>query len=221
MPRRNLVLATNEIYHLFNRSIAKENIFSFKINLRRSLEIVNYYRFPQKLRFSKFKKLPENIKRDYIIAYEKKIPFVEIYSFSFMPNHYHFLLKQLQNNGIKKFTSNVQNSFAKYYNLKNDRNGTLFESSFKAKRVETDEQLIHISRYIHLNHVTSYIIRPEDLVNYPWTSFPNYVNEDNFSFLNTKFLLSFFKFSKDYLKFVMDQVEYQRELKLIKDLIIE
>ena len=138
-----------------------------------------------------------------------------------MPNHYHFLVKQLRDNGLARFVSNFQNSFAKVFNIKNDRDGALFQNSFKAKRVETDEQFVHVSRYIHLNPVTAYLIKFNELKDYPLTSFPNYVYENKDLFVNTKFLLGMFKSAENYIKFVADQVGYQRELALVRDLIIE
>ena len=221
MSRRNLVLTTGEIYHVFNRSIAKQNIFDNKFMLNKVLEIIDFYRFPQELRLSKFNKLPKETKQSYFESYRSKIPFIEIYSFAFMSNHFHFLLRQIQENGIIKFISNSQNSFAKFFNLKNNRNGALFENSFKAKRVESDEQFLHISRYIHLNPVTSYLIKLKDLETYPYTSFPIYLKNDVNFLIEGRLLKSFFKSINDYREFVIDQSNYQKQLKLIKDLIIE
>lgn len=221
MPRRNVVLADGEIYHVFNRSIAKENIFFSQGNLRKAIEIIEYYRFPQKLRLSKFKALPRELKGEYLNAQKNVIPLVEIYCFSFMPNHYHFLLKQLQDKGILQFISNFQNSFAKVFNLKNERDGALFQNSFKAKRIETEEQLVHVSRYIHLNPVTSYLIDFKNLANYSWTSFPMYLNGNSESFINTEFILKLFGTKEKYRQFVADQINFQRELAIIKDLIME
>lgn len=221
MPQRAVVFANNEIYHVFNRSIAREDIFSSKVNLRKILEIVDYYRLPQWLRLSKFKTLPDSLKEGYLSEIRNKTPLVEIYAFAFMPNHYHFLIKQLQDKGIPKFFSNLQNSFAKVFNLKNDRNGALFQNAFKAKRIETNEQFIHVSRYIHLNPVTAYLIEFDKLVDYMWTSFEAYVLEKDIGFLNKEFLLKMFGSKEKYIKFVSDQVDYQRKLALIKSLTLE
>lgn len=221
MPQRAVVFANNEIYHVFNRSIAREDIFSSRVNLNKILEIVDYYRLPQWLRLSKFKTLPDSLQNGYLSEIRSKTPLVEIYAFAFMPNHYHFLLKQLQDRGIPKFFSNLQNSFAKIFNLKNDRNGALFQNAFKAKRIETDGQFIHISRYIHLNPVTAYLIEFDRLSNYAWTSFTAYALAKEISFLNTEFLLKMFGSNEKYIKFVSDQVDYQRKLALVKSLILE
>lgn len=212
---------TNEIYHIYNRSVGRENIFSAKLNLRKILEATNYYRYPQTMSLSKWKSLPNDAKQHYIFGITTTQPLVEIYVFSFMPNHYHFLVKQLQDDGIEYFLTKLQNCFAKYFNTKFDRHGSLFQIQFKARRIETDEQFVHVSRYIHLNHVTAYHIHFSELCDSPWTSFPYYINGGDTPFVNTKPILSFFKDREDYKVFVADQVEYQRTLGDIKDLILE
>ncbi len=223
MPHRPVVLANNEIYHIFNRSIAGENILALnqKANLTKALEIVNYYRYPQKLRLSRFKMLPSELKKQYLKSFKSAVPLVEIYVFAFMPNHFHFLLKQIQDRGIARFIANFQNSFAKVFNLKNDRNGALFQNAFKAKRIITEEQCIHVSRYIHLNPVTAYLIEFDQLPGFGWTSFPAYAKDMQIPFVNTEFLLKMFGSKEKYLKFVEDQVDYQRQLALIKNLMME
>lgn len=222
MPQRNIVLATNEAYHVYDRTIAKAPIFSTKQYLNKILEIVEFYLYPQELRLSRLRTLPSETKKEYISNYRKKNPLVEIYSFAFMPNHYHFLLKQVTDNGISKFISNTQNSFAKFFNLKNNRNGALFQNAFKARRIENDEQFLHVSRYIHLNPVTSYMIEFKDLATYPYTSFPYYVSNDNKNLIvDCEAILELIGSKEKYTEFVADQVNYQRKLALIKDLIIE
>lgn len=221
MPKRRVILATNEIYHIFNRSIAKELIFISTRNLKRALETIDFYRFPQEIRFSKFKDLPKEIKESYLLDLKKKKPLVEIYAFALMPNHYHFLLKQTQEKGIVQFASNFQNSFAKYFNIKNDRNGALFQNSFNGVHIESDEQLMHVSRYIHLNPVTSYIIDFKNLFSYPWTSFNEYAGTGENEIVKTDFLLKMFSSKNSYIKFVADQVDYQRSLAQLKDLALE
>lgn len=221
MPRRNHVLATNEIYHVFNRSVGKEEILTLNSTLRRILALIDYYRYPQTIRFSRFKTLSEKQRQQYLMQVYNRQPLVEILTFSLMPNHYHFLLRQLQEQGIYTFISNIQNAFAKYFNVKYNRHGTLFQNAFKAKRVETEEELIHISRYVHLNPVTAFLIEIDQLASYPWTSYATYTRKHSYPFVTTDTLLSLFPSAEDYWKFVEDQVDYQRELSLIKNLIIE
>lgn len=221
MSTRRPIISTNEIYHLYNRTIGKETIFSSGKYLYKFLKIVNYYRYLQRIRLSKFNLLPDSLQREYISNVIKTSPLLEIYVYSFMPNHFHFLVKQLQDKGISIFLSNIQNSFAKNYNLINDRNGSLFEHNFKAKRITNNEEFIHVSRYIHINHVTSKIIEFDQLPTYEWTSLPGYLNENLNKFVNVKPLLNYFKTPEKYLKFLKDNVDYQRKLKKIKDLLLD
>ncbi len=221
MHKRELVFADGQIYHLYNRSIAKEKIFSNSFTLRQMNDVVSFYRIPQSIRYSKFKQMNREKRDDYLMIIRNKLPQVEIYAYAFMPNHFHFLLKQIQGDGIRKFISNAQNSFAKYFNLKYDRTGSLFESPFKAKLIETDEELIHVSRYIHLNPVTSYLIRFEDLSSYALNSFSVYAGKRNCEWLNTEFIMSMFKSFDEYNLFHKDQVDYQRSLAKIRDLLLE
>jgi len=222
MPNpRNELLVNDELYHVLNRSIANDEVFRGKRQLDRALELVDYYRYSQSLRFSKFKTMTFEEKKKYTRQFKKSKPLVEIYAFAFMPNHYHILLKQIRDRGISTFISNFQNSFAKYFNTKFDRNGGLFQRPFKAKRIISDEILLHISRYIHLNPITSYLVEYKDHESYPWTSYLNYLGKRNNDYVNTDYLLRLMGSTKSYEDFVSNQVDYQRALQLIKNYQLE
>lgn len=221
MVSHSPILSTSEIYHVFNRSIGKEIIFAKEKYLNQILRTANYYRYHQQMRLSRFNLLSENEQQKYLSPITKRMPLIDLYTFSFMPNHYHLLIKQLQERGVSKFISNIQNSFAKFFNLINDRVGSLFQRSFKAKRIRNNEEFIHVSRYIHLNHTTSGIIKFEQLPTYEWTSLPCYLNKKNNLFVDTKPILSYFKTPKKYLQFLSNQVDYQRKLKLIKQVMTD
>lgn len=144
---------------------------------------------------------------------------VTILCFCLMPNHFHFMLRQEKENGIKQFIQRLSNSFAHYFSLKYKKRGHVFEGNFKAVRVETDEQFIHLSQYIHLNPVTAYIVEsPKD---YPYSSYNTYLGNDKFPFVDPKSILAHFPSSKKYEEFVLDQKDYQRVLQEIKHLALE
>ncbi len=221
MPYRREILATGEIYHIYNRSVGHEEIFTSKKNLSVFVELLNYYRFKQSLRYSLFKVLSQEEKNNYFTRQSDQKPLVTLYAFSLMPNHFHILLKQFQDNGIKNFISNIQNSFARYFNIKNERHGTLFYNPFKARRIESDEGFLHVSRYIHLNPVTSFLVKPEELEAYPWTSYSLYMQPKTNHCIDTQYIVGMMGTKENYAKFVADQVDYQRELHQIKHLIVE
>lgn len=225
MPYRKTVLAQDQFYHVLNRGVAGLPIFLHKRDYLRFLELVEYYRFINiPTSFSKFLKLPlsERIK----ILEELRVKndvHVAIQSFCLMPNHFHLLLRQTAQDGTRAFLSHLENGFAKYHNIKHERYGPLFQSTFKAIRIETEELLLHISRYIHLNPSTSFLVEIEDLFTYPWSSLATYVNNglNEFSFVNTELILNLAGGQEKYKQFILDQAQYQRELSTIKHLSLE
>lgn len=223
MPYRRAPLVAEEIYHVFNRSIGRYPIFGQNRHYQRGLDLVNFYRFDKPaLRFSHYNRLPESQKNDFMENLRKTPKRIKILAYCLMPNHVHFLLKQLTKKGIADFMSNFQEGYAKYFNIKEERTGSLFQSMFKAIRIETEEQLIHVSRYVHLNPLTSYVIKDmEELETYPWCSFAEYMGKTNYGILDKEEILGYFPTSKSLKEFTESQVEYQRELARIKHLILE
>lgn len=224
MGRRTTLLVTGEIYHLFNRSIARQPILTRSRDLQRFLEVIDFYRFsrpPQ--RYSHYNRLPMEQKGQLLDAlYKSGEHLIDILAFAVMPNHFHLLAKQLRENGIKLFMSQIQNSYAKYYNQKYGRSGALFQEMFKAVRIETDEQLLHTVRYIHLNPITSYVIKdPGELEKYPWTSFIDYLGKRQLALLSTDMVISHFPNPNILKEFTLNQVDYQRTLGSIKHLLME
>ncbi len=218
--RRNLVFAEGEYYHVYNRTTASEQVFTRTRDIKRALDLISFYKYRQSLRFSFYDRLKDEEKKVYLQKMSVEKPLVEIYAYSLMPNHFHLLLKQVNELGIQKFLSDFQNSYAKYFNVKNKRFGTLFQRPFKAKHIETDEELLHISRYIHLNPVTSYIMEFEELKENKLTSLSVYLGNDE-TFVNTDLVTKLVGTRVKYEKFVADQVDYQRKLASIKYLLFE
>lgn len=224
MPYRKIVLAKDQIYHIYNRGVAALPIFHFTQDYQRFLKLIDYYRFiDTPTSFSQIMKMPKEL-RDRILEGLKKEnkAHIKVLTFCLMPNHFHFLLKQLTEKGISVFMSNLQNGYAKYLNIKNDRVGPLFQSMFKAVRITTDEQLVHVSRYIHLNPSTGYLIGPENLLDYEWSSLGTYMKSGKqYPFVKTDLIAAYFKDPDSYSKFILNQADYQRQLDRMKHLILE
>lgn len=223
MPYRKTPLVSGEIYHVFNRSIARQPIFFKEKDCQRALDILNYYRFADlPLRFSHYNRLPTDQKQRFLEKHvASAIPIVEIYAYCLMPNHFHLLIKPLTPEALSTYMRKVQNSYSKYFNTKYERTGSLFQFMFKAVHIATEEQLLHISRYIHLNPVTAYLIEIDQLAAYQWCSFCVYVTERKDPIITSENILSNFPSKEAYRKFVFDQVDYQRELDRMKHLILE
>lgn len=222
MPYRNVPIVSDQIYHIFNRGIASVPTFSTPTDFLRFLDLINYYRFQDTpVSFSQFKKIDiKNRQKVFDDLVQRNNKQVEIMAFCLMDNHFHFLLKQLLNKGIARFISNLQNGYAKYFNIRINRSGPLFQPMFKSVRIITDEQLLHASRYIHLNPSTGYLVEIKDLEEYPWSSLSCYIKDCEYQFISTS-MISEFMDKKQYKEFVFDQASYQRELGKIKHLMME
>jgi len=220
MSYRKVVLANGEFYHVFNRSINNQPIFVNKRDCQRFIDLLFFYQKNPKIRFSHFMNLPLKERVSVFEQLNKNKKLAEISAFVLMPNHFHLLLQQKEQDGISLLLSRLTNSFTRYYNTKNNRKGDLFESVFKAVRVETEEQLIHLSRYIHINPVVSFVVDEKNLISYPFSSFPAYLKGESL-FLDLKPVLTHFKNPQNYKKFVFDQIDYGKELEKIKHLLLE
>lgn len=213
MPRRITPLVNSEFYHLFNRGAEKRIIFTQSWDYKRFLKSLFYYQFlGPKPSFSKFSKSEWNLFKP---LNENKV--VEIICYCLMPNHFHLLVRQLKNHGISLFLGQFLNSYTKFFNIKYSRIGALFQGQFKAVRIETDEQLTHLSRYIHLNPVVTGLVK--SLEEWPWSSYSEYINHPRIC--STKEILCFFPSKEKYKEFVQAQIDLGTTLEILKHRIIE
>ena len=85
--------------------------------------------------------------------------------------------------------------------------------------IESDEQLIHVSRYIHLNPLVSFLVKSLDA--FEWSSYGEYISNSLNGICSKEEVLSFFKTSDKYKQFVLDQTDYGQTLELIKHQLID
>jgi len=69
-------------------------------------------------------------------------PLVSFIAYSLSPNHYHFILRQEIDNGIVRFMQRLGIAYTMYFNNKNKRSGVLFQGSFKAVEIDSNEDLL-------------------------------------------------------------------------------
>ncbi len=216
---RTVLLATGEIYHVFNRGVERRPIFTQAFEYRRALDSMNFYRFLEPpIRYSKYITLDKKRRIQLLKALLSSKFQVEILAFCLMPNHFHLLLKQTVDTGISRFISKLCDSYSKYFNIKHDRIGPLFQGPFKAVRIESEEQLIHLSRYIHLNPISSFLIKESALDSYPWSSLPEYLAPLGNTISNTSIIGNIFKTPSKYQEFVHNHIDYAQKLEQIKHL---
>lgn len=159
---------------------------------------------------------------------------MDVLCYCIMPDHYHLLIKELKDNNISNFIRKCNISISKYVNIKNDRRGTLFESRFNSKHIDTNEYLLHLSLYIHLNpldfisgrgwrenKLKDWTSAKKKLLDYPWSSLKSYIN-DNYKdsiISGAEIIMDQFDSGKDYEQFLKNWSE--ESLDRMKDFIID
>ncbi len=177
-------LFPNQVYHIINRGINKEDLF---------IHPNDYENF--------IKKFIQFIK-----------PVAIVYSYCLMPNHFHFLLKikplhllpnkiQITKNDndlarkIMQPFSNFFNSYTRTFNLKYDRKDKLFSLPFKRIQIENEAYFRYLIFYIHRNPVHHKFIY--NLAEWQYSSYYDYLNNNEYWF-STKAFEKYFDSKQDF-----------------------
>lgn len=212
--RRKIPLVTGEVYHIYNRGVNKADIFFSKRDYQRFYDAAVHY-ITESTRFS-FRKHLLNEPGSQQSPKGGKIPKVKILAYCFMPNHFHFLIKQIEDDGVSSYMRNLCNSYSHYINIKNDRVGPLFQGRFKNVLVKTQSQLLHVSRYIHLNPVVAELVA--DLKDYEQSSYLAYARKIEDRLIDNEDVLRDFKSANAYKTFVLNHQDYAKSLGDIRHL---
>ncbi|MFH1768959.1 MAG: transposase [Candidatus Omnitrophota bacterium] len=222
--RRKAKIIIGDVYHVFTKSIAGFKIFNNQKEFLRMEALLQYYQIKNLSRsFAQYLKL-EEIKKDgfhkpYSCFPQTGEKLVQIISYCIMPTHLHLILKQTNEGGVSIFMGNILNSYSRYFNTRHKRKGPLWEGRFKNVLVETDEQLLHLTRYIHLNPVTAHLVN--DLSDWLWSSYKEYTLDslEKDRLCNFDDLLEIK--GEQYREFIEDRISYQRHLAKIKALLLD
>lgn len=221
MNIRKVGLENDNYYHIISRSIAKYVIFNDALEYSRMLTLLKLYRFNDfNYKLSQFLNLDIATQAKLIYELENENDLiVEIVAFCLMPTHIHLLVKQVKDGGITKYLGRVLNAYSKFFNERHKRNGPLWSGRFKNILVSTDEQLLHLTRYIHLNPTSANNVKnPEDWF---YSSYNEYINHDNLESHICRYDNLFNLTPIKYKKFVESRKIDQRNLSIIKNLLID
>ena len=117
------VLEKDKVYHIYNRGINSETIFNSVENKQYFLKLYSKYL---------------EIKAD-------------TFAYCLMDNHFHFIIRIVNEKEITQALSNLFNAYAKAFNKQNNRTGSLFEKHFKRIQIEDETYLTNLIQYVHLN----------------------------------------------------------------------
>lgn len=213
-------LTTGEIYHVLNKSIAGYEIFNDASHFLRIKELLRYYnRKNIEFKFSRYAELLCQGKDIAVREATESEKLVTIIAYCIMPTHIHLILKQLCDNGISTFMRKISDSYTRYFNVLHNRKGPLWVGRFKNVLVESDKQLLHLTRYVHLNPVSAGLIdKPKEWQDSSYNEYLGTTTK-NANLSNFQNLLEIEP--KAYKKFVNSRRSYQRELSIIKKIVID
>jgi len=211
------------IYHVFSKSIAGYTIFNYDSEYLRMIEIIRYYRMKNPpVKYSTFKERQNNHWKhfnymDNATNCSHNSMLVRIIAYCIMSTHLHFALESLEEGSISHFMRKLLNSYTRYFNIRHKRKGPLWEGKYKKVLVESEEQLLYLTRYIHLNPVTAYLIKNPN--QWAYSSYNEYITKCASTLCDYKDYIDVDR--KSYSNFVNDQIGYQKELALIKNLMLD
>lgn len=198
MPAKNVIKeqSSDSFYHVYSRGNNKHNIFRDSLDYEYLLNL-----------FQRYLSIYQSTNRTGGL-YPNYAGRIELLAYCIMQNHFHLLVFQREILDLEKFMRSVMTSYSRYFNQKYSRTGPVFESRYRAVRINSESYLQHVSRYIHLN--------PNDWKNYRYSSVRYYNDEVPPEWLNVEVVKEMFESTEKYMDFVADYQEMHDQLEDLK-----
>lgn len=207
---RAIAISEGEYYHIFNRGMHKQLIFNNDQDRYRFLFLLIHFQSP--FIFSDVGEAVKNFKnslRQHSVLTLNSLSneiiqkrTVELASFILMPNHFHLIVKEVKTGGIATFMQRLQNSYTKYFNIKNEVNGHLFQGPYRLVHIKNNEQLLYASAYVHRNCRELKGWRDRE-AEYLWSSYLDYVKQNRWKkLLSNEIVMDQFTSPQEYQKWV-------------------
>ena len=215
MPAKNVVrfYTENQYLHIYNRGVENRKIFMDEDDYEMFLYYLFIYLADPEVISNHYPKLRGHLKRNNLSGK------LEMIAYCLMPNHFHFLVHQKDIGSATSLIKQVINAYTRYFNTKYHRVGPLMQGKYKAVVVENDNQLLHLSRYIHQNPLKINFVLTA-LKNYAWSSYAAYLGLKPNIFLKPQVILDYYSQTSPDLTY-SSFVEASSETNLDADLTLE
>lgn len=198
--------APGEYYHICNRGVNKQSLFHDRGDYIRFLFLILYFQSTFKIHHINriVKDFVRTLGQHSVLAIESDVAkkrIVEVVAFCIMPNHFHLVLKETQENGIASYMQRILNAYAKYYNTKYQKSGHVFQGPYRIIHINDNEQLLYLSTYVHRNprEIPKWLGREDE---YEWSSYQDFVIENRWrDLLLPDIVLGQFKSKEKYREF--------------------
>lgn len=205
-----------EHYHIFNRGTDKREIIADEEDRRRFFQSIEEFNTTAPIGSIYENSFLKSKNHQLGSSASKLVNFI---CYCVNPNHYHFLLEQVAEEGISKFMHRLGTGYTKYFNKKYGRSGVLFQGVFKAILVDSNEYLLHLSAYINLNNKAHQLgSEASKLGRSSWGEYTGKVDD---GFCEKGIILDQFNNKDDYRKFAESSLEDIIERKDMEKLRLE
>jgi len=231
MPAKNSVKTykKNSFYHIYNRGVEKRLIFQDKQDYAVFLSYLKTYLLPKDKEQLRKLLADANLnykKRDEILRLLRLNNFagdIKLIAYSLMPNHFHFLLKQESADAIDCFMNSLGTRYTMFFNKKYKRVGSLYQAVYKAVLVESDQQLLYLTSYIHRNPMAERRTPKEKILSVLYSqpsSLPEYLGKRRTNWIFPEEILTFFSDTNQRLSYE-SFVKQEEDIFLLKNLAID
>jgi putative transposase len=211
MPARNAIkyYVENGYYHVYNRGVNKNEIFSDSRDFAVFLKYVKQYLTPKDERLTQ-----QLLNNTYVSSAERRriagglalqnfSQDIILLAYCLMPNHFHFFLKQKCLNAMNLFMKSLTLRYAMYFNRQHQRSGPLFQGVYKAILLTDKAHYLHLSRYIHKQALAD----PASNLDFP-SSYREYLGLRKSEWVHPEEILTFFPNSNPTLSYQAFVTEY-------------
>jgi putative transposase len=197
MPSKNVLKVDipDSYYHVYARGIGEQHIFLENADFQFFLQLFERYLSA------------ETILSNTGTPYLKLHQHISLVCYCLMGNHFHLLLHQHQAGGMQRLMRGVMTAYSRYFNDKYQRRGPLFESRYKASRID-QAHVVPLTRYIHLI--------PLDWERYPDSSVHTYLKGDPPHWLQTAPVLSQFASPAAYRQYINDSAAAKEQFPILE-----
>ena len=210
MATRKTSFIVGEYYHIYNRGVDQRIIFHDENDTDRFFRGMSEFNT-----LNPIGSIYENSFNRQLGSLTPKLTkskrLVNFVAYCLNPNHYHFILTPLVENGIEKFMQRLGTGHTNYFNNKYHRNGSLFQGTYKSIHIDTNEYLLHLSVYVNLNDrvhqlgsLTPKLVKSRS----SWVEYLRLnIKEKEKEFCEKDIILDQFKNKKEYQEFAESSLE--------------
>ena len=147
-----------------------------------------------------------------------KNPLVVIEAFTLMPNHFHLILKETEENGVSKFMHKLGTGMVNHANAKYKEKGSLFQGPYRCRTISEDGYFRHAAAYVMVKNVfelfpsgyekacASFDEAWEWAIRYPFSSLGHYAEVSDSPVIGSPFLKELFPKAREFKSHARDML---------------